>query len=69
MSDRLVSYLLLIDERMSGGSIATSHHVLSLHLDDKDAHLSRNVPLTEEWMGSLERESSAHLLEDDWKEK
>uniref|UniRef100_A0A7N2MAW6 Sodium/calcium exchanger membrane region domain-containing protein n=1 Tax=Quercus lobata TaxID=97700 RepID=A0A7N2MAW6_QUELO len=52
-------------ERMSGGSKATSDHVLSLRLDDKDAHLSRNVPLTEEWMGSLKRESSAHLLEDE----
>ena len=50
---------------MSGGSKATSGHVLSLRLDDKDAHLLRNVPLTEEWMGSLKRESSAHLLEDE----
>ena len=62
MSDCLVSYPSLIGERMSGGSKATSGHVPSLCLDDKDAHLSRNVPLTKEWMGSLERERSAHLL-------
>lgn len=50
---------------MARGSKATSGHIPSVHLDDEDAPLSRNVPLTEEWMGSLERESSAHLLEDE----
>ena len=42
----------------------TSGHVPSLYLDDKDAHPLGNVPLTEEQMVSLNREPSAHLLED-----
>lgn len=65
MSDRLVSYPSLVGEGMARGSKATSGHISSLRLDDKDAHPSRNVPSMEEWMGSLERELSTYLLEDE----
>ena len=63
LSDRLGSYPLLVGERMSGGNKATSGHVPSLCLNDEDVHPSGSVPLTEEQIGSLEREPSAHLLE------
>ena len=46
---------------MSGGSKATSGHVPSFCLDDEDVHLSGNDPTMEDWIGSLERELSAHL--------
>ena len=46
---------------MSGGSKATRSHVPSFHLDDEDVHSSGNDPMMEDWIGSLERELSAHL--------
>ena len=45
LSDRLVSYVSLVGERMSRGSKATIGHIPSLHSNDEDVHLSRSVPL------------------------
>ena len=65
LSDCLVSYPSLVGERMSGGSKATSGHVLSLRPNDDDVHPLGSVPLTEERIVSLEREPLAHFLEDE----
>jgi len=50
---------------MSRCSKVTIGHILSLHSNDEDVHLSGSVPLNGEWMGSLEREPSAHILENE----
>ena len=69
LSDHLLSYPLLVGERMSGGSKAISDHIPSLRPDDKNVHPSGSVPLTEKRIGSLEREPSAHLLEEEMERK
>ena len=65
LSDRLVFCPSLVGERILGGNKATSGHVSSFRSDNDNVHPSRSVPLIEEQMGSLEREPSAHLLEDE----
>ena len=47
LSDCLVSYLSLVGERMSRCSKVTIGHILSLHSNDEDVHLSGSVPLNE----------------------
>ena len=69
LSDHLLSYPLLVGERMSKGSKAISDHVPSLRPDDKNVHPLGSVPLAEKRIGSLEREPSAHLLEEEMERK
>ena len=65
LSDCLVFYPSLVGERMLGANKATSSHISSFCSDNDNVHPSRSVPLTEEQIDSLEREPSAHLLEDE----
>lgn len=50
---------------MSGDSKGTSGHVPLLHLDDKNVHLLGSDTMIGDWTGFQEKESLAHLSEEE----